>query len=102
MLNWRAAPVAVINGFADSSSMIRRAFGSPANFLRHWTTTSLIRVARLRASRSEERRVGKECRSLWWAAHEKKKADVPRKHRPNHFSKLMHKPQEIQEHDNRH
>src|SRR5438874_11154422 len=26
--------------------------------------------------RSEERRVGKECRSRWWADHEKKKDDV--------------------------
>src|SRR6516225_5249105 len=50
MLNRRAAPVAVINGLADNSSMIREAFGSPANFLRHWATTSFIRLARLRAS----------------------------------------------------
>src|SRR5437588_11729318 len=29
--------------------------------------------------RSEERRVGKECRSLGWANHEKKKTDIRRK-----------------------
>src|SRR5438067_5109696 len=28
------------------------------------------------ACRSEERRVGKECRSRWWAAHEKKEKKV--------------------------
>src|SRR5262245_63720533 len=26
--------------------------------------------------RSEERRVGKECRSRWWAYHEKKKGEI--------------------------
>src|SRR5438105_12658825 len=30
--------------------------------------------AAIRDYRSEERRVGKECRSRWWAAHKKKKA----------------------------
>src|SRR5690349_24356901 len=29
-------------------------------------------VELLRGQRSEERRVGKECRSRWWACHEKK------------------------------
>src|SRR6266849_9798682 len=28
--------------------------------------------------RSEERRVGKECRSRWWPAHEKKKQEIKR------------------------
>src|SRR6266853_3258019 len=30
------------------------------------------------AARSEERRVGKECRSRWWAYHEKKKTATER------------------------
>src|SRR5207248_4897087 len=45
-----------------------------------WTTqsihTALLPVARKTAHRSEERRVGKECRSRWEADHEKKKRDV--------------------------
>src|SRR5438876_11603226 len=39
------------------------------NFLPVWFALSLLRF-RLR---SEERRVGKECRSRWWPYHEKKK-----------------------------
>src|SRR5688572_32991472 len=31
--------------------------------------------------RSEERRVGKECRSRWWPYHEKKKTQQPTSHR---------------------
>src|SRR5437660_8258652 len=34
------------------------------------TITSIILIKLIR--RSEERRVGKECRSRWWAYHEKK------------------------------
>src|SRR5688572_32916598 len=30
-------------------------------------------------NRSEERRVGKECRSRWWAYHQKKKRVAPRR-----------------------
>src|SRR5947209_16912409 len=30
-------------------------------------------------SRSEERRVGKECRSRWWAYHENKKGSIERR-----------------------
>src|SRR5690625_7956925 len=45
-----------------------------------WGSVRLLRVVAQIAtnqypsnSRSEERRVGKECRSRWWAYHEKKK-----------------------------
>src|SRR5690242_21757410 len=31
-----------------------------------------IKLARTLASRSEERRVGKECRTRWWVVHNKK------------------------------
>src|SRR5438876_3391588 len=33
-------------------------------------------VQQQRENRSEERRVGKECRSRWWPYHEKKKKEV--------------------------
>src|SRR5437870_12848772 len=38
------------------------------------------RIAERIAERSEERRVGKECRSRWGAEHEKKKGDTGRRH----------------------
>src|SRR5689334_1623478 len=44
--------------------------GSPNDFTRPAT---LGRARDLRVGRSEERRVGKECRSRWWPDHEKKK-----------------------------
>src|SRR5689334_24460339 len=39
-----------------------------------WKRTRTVDLALTSASRSEERRVGKECRSRWWPDHEKKKS----------------------------
>src|SRR5205085_6286189 len=39
------------------------------------TRNSIAEAGRRNAERSEERRVGKECRSRWWRAHDKKKQD---------------------------
>ena len=36
-----------------------------------------------KAYRSEERRVGKECRSRWWPYHEKKKKKIKKKRKEN-------------------
>src|SRR5437667_1432109 len=38
-----------------------------------WTQDASVNVAHDRVTRSEERRVGKECRSRWSPEHEKKK-----------------------------
>src|SRR5438093_12104705 len=40
----------------------------------HDTVVAYTNQSQLR-ERSEERRVGKECRSRWWAYHQKKKGD---------------------------
>src|SRR5438128_11393680 len=39
------------------------------------TITSIILIKLIRVSRSEERRVGKECRYLWWKCAKKKKTE---------------------------
>src|SRR5689334_25075233 len=41
--------------------------------------TSVGQTRRSRSARSEERRVGKECRSRWWPYREKKKKRSPRR-----------------------
>src|SRR5437868_14806431 len=50
------------------------------NFLPVWFALSLLRFRLPSRLRSEERRVGKECRSRWSAEHEKKH-DTLRKNR---------------------
>src|SRR5438270_5119381 len=53
-------------------------FGRQQDFDPHVDSMVRVQAGRLRtklAERSEERRVGKECRSRWWPYHEKKKRD---------------------------
>src|SRR5437773_12421295 len=47
--------------------------GTPGQGQNHWTRDQHQRLLLRRSStRSEERRVGKECRSRWWADYSKK------------------------------
>src|SRR2546430_842300 len=44
-------------------------FGRPSDFDPHVDSTVRVQAGRLRGKRSEERRVGKECRSRWSPYH---------------------------------
>src|SRR5690242_21889072 len=81
-----AAEVALTGGEAPTGAHGRRCAGSAmdddeADFRRFVTTrwSALVYTAFLittdRGIRSEERRVGKECRSRWWPYQEQKKVD---------------------------
>src|SRR5262249_61591287 len=65
---------------ASLQRTFKKSFTSFSHSTRNKTRDGLIRVRNIRAlngrfntSRSEERRVGKECRSRWSPSHEKKK-----------------------------
>src|SRR5437016_13983197 len=47
-----------------------------ASYLRNTLLNLIILLLALLSLRSEERRVGKECRSRWWPYHEKKKTTL--------------------------
>src|SRR5688572_32924656 len=62
---------------SDLSKTARWSSGSSSGApTRTWVRCASRRHAGPRASRSEERRVGKECRSRWWPYHEKKKLTI--------------------------
>src|SRR5438034_11531424 len=48
---------------------------APKNFVAHLTGANEVPAHETRGVRSEERRVGKECRSRWSPYHEKKKKE---------------------------
>src|SRR5688572_32536441 len=62
----------VLPGLRAASRISARSRSRPRRS-RTSSTRSKGRAARSACSRSEERRVGKECRSRWWPYHEKKK-----------------------------
>src|SRR5207249_9963756 len=53
-------------GNETAREMFRRAIGLDAAFARAYAGLALTYAADYRNQRSEERRVGKECRSGWW------------------------------------
>src|SRR5437762_12984182 len=53
-----------------------------ATILRHGKVVANVDPTRETAARSEERRVGKECRSRWTTAHKKNKKITKITHRP--------------------
>src|SRR5438067_13872269 len=71
----------VETGSPDNAIVLRRSAGSELVSQIDRGTASVLETQPEVAPRSEERRVGKECRSRWWAHHEKKKSGRSEKDR---------------------
>src|SRR5437762_14118282 len=75
----RAVPDATLVrlSLAEAADLIQRRALSPVELLEAVLARIALVDARLNAfTRSEERRVGKECRSRWWSYHVKYKRAV--------------------------
>src|SRR6266511_6132014 len=65
------APMPIMSGARHLAEIVDRGFGAGRSVSRHAPPVRDLRSEE--CPRSEERRVGKECRSRGWPDHEKKK-----------------------------
>src|SRR5947208_17170724 len=71
---WRSVCVKVEEGDREQAhAVVAMAQGRTLRRHAHLRLRRRDALARARSERSEERRVGKECRSRWWRDYEKKK-----------------------------